>query len=58
SESARMTSQGIPKLSHTWLVIRALSDLAGEQSRFDFSAFVDEVSAQSATILRHLLPML
>ena len=46
-------SFGIP-----WLVIRALSDLAGAQSRFDFSAFVDEVSAQSAAIVRHLLPVL
>lgn len=46
-------SFGIP-----WLVIRALSDLAGAQSRFDFTAFVDEVSAQSAAILRHLLPVL
>ena len=46
-------SFGIP-----WLVIRALSDLAGVQSRFDFSAFVDEVAAQSAAILRHLLPLL
>ena len=46
-------SFGIP-----WLVIRALSDLAGAQSRFDFTAFVDEVAAQSATILRHLLPVL
>ena len=46
-------SFGIP-----WLVIRALSDLAGAQSRFDFSAFVDEVAAQSAAIMRHLLPLL
>jgi len=46
-------SFGIP-----WLVIRALSDLAGTQSRFDFTAFVDEVSSQSAAILRHLLPVL
>lgn len=46
-------SFGIP-----WLVIRALSDLAGSQSRFDFAAFVDEVAAQSAAILRHLLPVL
>lgn len=46
-------SFGIP-----WLVIRALSDLAGGQSSFDFTAFVDEVAAQSATILRHLLPVL
>jgi adenosylhomocysteine nucleosidase len=46
-------SFGIP-----WLVVRSLSDLAGAQSRFDFTAFVDEVSAQSAAILRHLLPVL
>jgi adenosylhomocysteine nucleosidase len=46
-------SFGIP-----WLVIRALSDLAGAQSRVDFTAFVEEVSAQSAAILRHLLPVL
>jgi adenosylhomocysteine nucleosidase len=46
-------SFGIP-----WLVVRALSDLAGAQSSFDFTAFVDEVAAQSATILRHLLPVL
>jgi len=44
---------GIP-----WLVIRALSDLAGGDSRFDFAAFVDQAAATSATILRHLLPVL
>jgi len=41
-----------------WLVIRALSDLAGRDSRFDFLAFVDEVAASSVAILRHLLPVL
>lgn len=41
-----------------WLVIRALSDLAGRDSRFDFLAFVDEVAASSAAILRRLLPVL
>jgi adenosylhomocysteine nucleosidase len=41
-----------------WLEIRALSDLAGKDSRFDFAAFVDEVTASSATILRRLLPVL
>ncbi len=46
-------SFGIP-----WLVVRALSDLAGAESSADFTAFVDEVSAQSATILRHLMPVL
>jgi adenosylhomocysteine nucleosidase len=41
-----------------WLDIRALSDLAGRDSRFDFAAFVGEVAASSARILRHLLPVL
>jgi cytochrome c oxidase cbb3-type subunit 1 len=44
---------GIP-----WLVIRALSDLAGREAHFDFAAFVDEVAAGSAAILRKLLPAL
>ena len=44
---------GIP-----WLVIRALSDLAGGNALFDFSTFVDRAAASSATILRHLLPVL
>lgn len=46
-------SFGIP-----WLVVRALSDLAGAESSFDFGAFVDQVAAQSARILRHLMPVL
>lgn len=41
-----------------WLLIRALSDLAGRDSRFDFAAFVDEVAKSSALILHHLLPVL
>jgi adenosylhomocysteine nucleosidase len=41
-----------------WLVIRALSDLAGHDSRFDFLAFVDQVAASSVAILRRLLPVL
>jgi adenosylhomocysteine nucleosidase len=44
---------GIPHLD-----IRALSDLAGRDSRFDFAAFVDEVAASSAKILRRLLAVL
>ena len=46
-------SFGVP-----WLVIRALSDLAGHDSRFDFLAFVDQVAALSVAILRRLLPVL
>jgi adenosylhomocysteine nucleosidase len=44
---------GIP-----WLVIRALSDLAGGTALFDFTAFVDQAAASAATILRRLLPVL
>jgi adenosylhomocysteine nucleosidase len=44
---------GIP-----WLVVRALSDLAGGNALFDFTAFVDQAAAASATILRHLQPVL
>ena len=44
---------GIP-----WLVIRALSDLAGGNALFDFTTFVDQAAASSAKILRRLLPEL
>lgn len=40
------------------VVIRALSDLAGRESRFDFTAFVDAVSGSSAKILARVLPVL
>lgn len=41
-----------------WLVIRALSDLAGADSGGDFNLFVDEVAISSARVLLHLLPVL
>ncbi len=41
-----------------WLVIRALSDLAGGNALFDFTAFVEQAAATSASILRQLLPVL
>jgi adenosylhomocysteine nucleosidase len=46
------------RLGVPWLEIRALSDLAGQDSRFDFAAFVDQVAQSSALILRRLLPVL
>jgi adenosylhomocysteine nucleosidase len=46
------------RLGVPWLVIRALSDLAGKDTRFDFAAFVGVVAASSARILRRLLPVL
>jgi adenosylhomocysteine nucleosidase len=46
-------SFGVP-----WLVIRALSDLAGRDSAIDFAAFVEVVSATAADILRRILPVI
>jgi adenosylhomocysteine nucleosidase len=45
-------------LGVAWLDIRALSDLAGRESHFDFGRFVEEVAGRSAIILRRLLPVL
>ena len=44
---------GIP-----WVVIRALSDLAGRDSALDFSAFVAEVAAISAYLVRRIVGVL
>ncbi|MGH6919798.1 MAG: 5'-methylthioadenosine/adenosylhomocysteine nucleosidase, partial [Geminicoccaceae bacterium] len=51
-------AQVAERLGVPWLEIRALSDLAGKDSRFDFAKFVEEVAASSALILRRLLPIL
>jgi adenosylhomocysteine nucleosidase len=41
-----------------YLVIRALSDLAGEGSRVDFGRFLPAVAETSVRVLRHLLPVI
>lgn len=41
-----------------WLVIRALSDLTGQDSPMDFTTYVEEAAASSAAILHHILPVL
>jgi adenosylhomocysteine nucleosidase len=51
-------AQACEALGVAWLDIRALSDLAGRHSTFDFKAFVDEVAASAASILRRLLPVI
>jgi adenosylhomocysteine nucleosidase len=51
-------AQVAERLGVPWLEIRALSDLAGKDSRFDFAKFVEEVAQSSARILRRLLPVL
>lgn len=49
-------AQAAEAFGMSWLIIRALSDLAGRESRFDFGAFAEEVASSSAAILRRLLP--
>ncbi len=40
-----------------WLVVRALSDRAGEDSLDDFNAFLDAAAASSARLVQELLPV-
>lgn len=40
-----------------WLIIRGLSDLAGEESKFEFERFASEVATSSCIVLRRLLPV-
>ena len=56
-EGAAM-AQVAERMGVRWLEIRALSDLAGKESRFDFAAFVDQVAQSSFAVLRRLLPVL
>lgn len=56
-EGAAM-AQVAERMGVPWLEIRALSDLAGKESRFDFAAFVDQVAESSFVVLRRLLPVL
>ena len=51
-------AQVAARLGLPWLEIRALSDLAGHESQFDFGAFVDEVAKNSAIVLRRVLAAL
>ena len=41
-----------------WMVVRAISDLAGHESARDFSAFVEAAAAGGATVVSRLLPIL
>ncbi len=50
-------AQVCESFSVPWLVIRALSDLAGRDSAIDFATFVYEVAGTSANIVRRLVPI-
>ena len=40
-----------------WLIIRALSDLAGEDSQIDFHAFVHDAASNAAAAVLKVLPL-
>jgi adenosylhomocysteine nucleosidase len=40
-----------------WLIVRALSDRAGEESATDFAVFLSGAAGASASLLRQLLPV-
>ena len=41
-----------------WIVVRAISDLAGRESQRDFTAFVEAAAAGTADVVTRLLPIL
>ena len=40
-----------------WLIVRAISDRAGDESATDFTAFLSQAAAASARLVRELLPV-
>lgn len=51
-------AQVCQRFSVPWLIVRALSDLAGSDALEDFAAFAERVAESSAVVVRRLLPEL
>ncbi len=51
-------AQVCERFSVPWLIVRALSDLAGSDALQDFAAFAEQVAGSSAAVVRRLLPQL
>ena len=46
------------RFDRPYLIVRALSDLAGDESHMDFDKFLGEVADLAAGVVRRLLPVL
>ncbi len=55
-EGAAM-AQLAERLQLPWLEVRALSDLAGADSRFDFARFAEVAAESACQLTKHLLPL-
>lgn len=62
ADAVEMEGAAIAQVCCNWdkpfIVIRVLSDLAGNTSHFDFDTFVDESSEKAANLTQKLLPIL
>lgn len=62
ADAVEMEGAAIAQVCCNWhkpfVIVRVLSDLAGNESHFDFNEFVDESSTKSANIVNKLLPVL
>lgn len=62
ADAVEMEGAAIAQVCCNWnkpfVVIRVLSDLAGNTSHFDFDTFVDESSEKAANLTQRLLPIL
>lgn len=51
-------AQVAERFGRPWVIVRSLSDLAGEQGNMDFVAFIKETAAGAAAVLRRLVPVI
>ena len=62
ADAIEMEGAAIAQVCCQWhkpfVVVRVLSDLAGDDSHVDFDDFVDESSSKAAKIVKKLLPLM
>ena len=50
--------QAAERYGARWLVVRAVSDLAGHDGAIDFAVFLEDAAHTAATLVRRLAPVL